>query len=172
MTPEHDEALRLALTEAEALLAEVHVRDCGAHYCRYCSARSPEWEHGPYCPYVESQEASTRAQHLRARIRALLHAHEGRPTCGTCRHWRDGNGNKPEVYREYARCNCDGPTSDLETNREYFCADHQPAPPAQPEGEGEQHGTTTDAQLDAIDYRYDEADALRAERRKKGMTNG
>jgi len=36
-----------------------HSLDCGAHYCRYCCARSPEWSHEPYCAYVRSQSAYT-----------------------------------------------------------------------------------------------------------------
>ena len=36
-----------------------HSLDCGAHYCRYCPARSPEWKHETYCAYVRAQAAYT-----------------------------------------------------------------------------------------------------------------
>lgn len=62
MTPEalRDETIRL--------LKCVRPLDCGAHYCRYCPAKSPAWEHSPACPYVESQRDHDDAQSL---IRAL-----------------------------------------------------------------------------------------------------
>ena len=43
-----------------------HLLDCGAHHCYYCSARSPEWRHDPYCAYIRSQSARTA---LRAAVR-------------------------------------------------------------------------------------------------------
>lgn len=65
-------ALRAAVREAEVLLREVRPLDCGAHYCRYCPAKSPDWEHGPHCPYVESQHAADRARALRLKLAARL----------------------------------------------------------------------------------------------------
>lgn len=44
-----------------------HQMDCGAHFCRYCSARSPEWEHAEHCSFAMSQEAYTK---LRAALAA------------------------------------------------------------------------------------------------------
>jgi hypothetical protein len=58
--------------QAEAALARVrealegvlanHCLDCGAHYCRYCSARSPEWAHTEHCYYVRSVQAFEKAR--------------------------------------------------------------------------------------------------------------
>lgn len=39
-----------------------HALDCGAHSCRYCSAKSPAWEHDSHCLYVRSQHAQERLQ--------------------------------------------------------------------------------------------------------------
>lgn len=65
--PDIDAQARL-LEEAVELLAEVRPRDCGAHYCRYCPAKSPEWTHDLHCLYVESQQAAERASRLRKRL--------------------------------------------------------------------------------------------------------
>lgn len=67
-------ALEGLLREAEAALSSVRTLDCGAHYCRYCPAKSPAWEHGPSCPYVESQREYASARDVRTRIAALLSA--------------------------------------------------------------------------------------------------
>jgi hypothetical protein len=50
------------------LLKHVRVLDCGAHYCRYCPAKSPAWEHTPSCPYEESQRIHDEAQAMIARL--------------------------------------------------------------------------------------------------------
>ena len=64
-------ALEAALPETLRLLGCVHVKDCGDHYCRYCSARSPEWNHEAYCAYGQSQRDHTAASMLTARLLAL-----------------------------------------------------------------------------------------------------
>jgi hypothetical protein len=64
--------LRREVAEILRLLRHVRVLDCGAHYCRYCPAKSPAWEHTPSCPYVESQQVHTDAMALRDRLSALL----------------------------------------------------------------------------------------------------
>jgi len=66
------EALRALVEQAIELLKHVHVLDCGAHYCRYCPAKSPAWEHTPHCPYEESQKRNTEARELRAQLTAAL----------------------------------------------------------------------------------------------------
>ncbi len=60
------------LAEAERLLKHVNVLDCGAHYCRYCPAKSPDWDHTPFCPYEQSQRDNDAARVLRAQIAAAL----------------------------------------------------------------------------------------------------
>lgn len=57
--------------EAVPLLRCVRVLDCGAHYCRYCPAKSPEWDHDENCPYVVSQRDNTAASELAERLAAL-----------------------------------------------------------------------------------------------------
>jgi hypothetical protein len=52
------------------LLKHVRVLDCGAHYCRYCPAKSEAWEHTPGCPYEESQRIYSEAQAMIARLSA------------------------------------------------------------------------------------------------------
>lgn len=59
---DHDELIRL--------LRCVRVLDCGAHYCRYCPAKSPDWQHGAYCPYVESQHEWDAARAMIRRLEA------------------------------------------------------------------------------------------------------
>ncbi len=59
------------LIAAAQLLRSVRTLDCGAHYCRYCPAKSPAWEHSPSCPYVESQREKDEARALIAEIEAL-----------------------------------------------------------------------------------------------------
>lgn len=71
---EENERLRKLATEAAEILKHVRVLDCGAHFCRYCPARSPEWEHMPSCPYEESQGLNTRASQLRVELLAALSA--------------------------------------------------------------------------------------------------
>lgn len=73
------EPLKALVVEAVELLKHVRVLDCGAHYCRYCPAKSPEWEHTPSCPYEESQVVSERARVLRQKLSAAL---EGAATKG------------------------------------------------------------------------------------------
>lgn len=63
MTPEHKDLIDV-VREAADLLRRVRVLDCGAHYCRYCPAKSPAWEHTTSCPYVESQREQTRARQV------------------------------------------------------------------------------------------------------------
>lgn len=66
----HEECARAnraeaALARVRAALEDVlahHSVDCGAHYCRYCSAKSPEWAHAEHCAYVRSVQAFTRAR--------------------------------------------------------------------------------------------------------------
>lgn len=58
------------------VLRHVNVLDCGAHYCRYCPAKSPDWDHTPGCPYVESQHANNRARAMRTTLADLLPAPE------------------------------------------------------------------------------------------------
>jgi len=60
------------LKQAAPLLRTVRVLDCGAHYCRYCPAKSPLWEHSPSCLYVESQKEQSDAHALAAEIAKLL----------------------------------------------------------------------------------------------------
>lgn len=60
------------LQQAIELLKHVRVLDCGAHYCRYCPAKSPAWEHAPHCPYEESQKRNDEARKLRAQLSAAL----------------------------------------------------------------------------------------------------
>lgn len=57
------------LKEAAEEFLRYHALDCGAHFCRYCSARSPEWEHAEHCSFVLSQAAYTK-------LRAALVAEE------------------------------------------------------------------------------------------------
>ena len=66
------EALKALVRQAIKHLKHVHVLDCGAHYCRYCPAKSPKWEHTPSCPYLESQKRNTEALKLRAQLSAAL----------------------------------------------------------------------------------------------------
>jgi hypothetical protein len=48
-------------------LGNVRPLDCGAHYCRYCPAGTHnQWQHGPSCPYAESQKDYEEAQQLKA----------------------------------------------------------------------------------------------------------
>ena len=58
------------LEETIRLLRCVRPLDCGAHYCRYCPAKSPAWEHGPCCPYVKSQCEHDEAQALIRQLEA------------------------------------------------------------------------------------------------------
>ena len=58
--------------EIVRLLCCVRSLDCGAHYCRYCLAKSPTWEHSPCCPYPESQRDYEQARALVAQIEAAI----------------------------------------------------------------------------------------------------
>ena len=60
------------VADVTRLLQAVHVLDCGTHYCRYCPAKSPDWDHTPGCPYVESQRDTDEARALIPRIAAAL----------------------------------------------------------------------------------------------------
>ena len=64
--------IRALATEAAELLKHVNVLDCGAHFCRYCPAKSPTWEHSPGCPYEESQRLNTEAGRVRKALLAAL----------------------------------------------------------------------------------------------------
>ena len=44
----------LTKNELELIASQVRKLDCGVHYCRYCSACSPEWQHSDNCPYAQS----------------------------------------------------------------------------------------------------------------------
>ena len=70
-TVERETLERVAAERAEIieLLKSVRTLDCGAHYCRYCSAKSPKWEHSTGCPYVESQRESDAANSMIQRLR-------------------------------------------------------------------------------------------------------
>lgn len=63
---------REVITEAVHLLRTgVRPLDCGVHFCRYCPAKSPEWAHSPFCPYVESQKIQDRAAQVATQLAAL-----------------------------------------------------------------------------------------------------
>lgn len=64
--------LRELAPEIIRMLRCVRVLDCGAHYCRYCPARSPAWEHDPSCPYVESQKEYDRARTAADELASIL----------------------------------------------------------------------------------------------------
>lgn len=49
----------------------------GAHYCRYCPAKSSDWEHGPSCPYVESQRGYDESRKIIAQLEKSLASAEG-----------------------------------------------------------------------------------------------
>lgn len=69
---QREEREALPLADIVRLLKCVQVLDCGAHYCRYCSAKSPDWEHGAWCPYVQSQRENDEALKLARRLEAAL----------------------------------------------------------------------------------------------------
>lgn len=46
--------------------------DCGHHYCRYCRAQSPAWEHSEHCPYARSLRIWTEAGALLDRAQREL----------------------------------------------------------------------------------------------------
>lgn len=39
------------------VLKNMRTLDCGHHHCRYCDARSPEWNHAVGCAYAHSVKA-------------------------------------------------------------------------------------------------------------------
>lgn len=55
-TPPALQALLETLKQENLILLRECVRplDCGDHYCRYCRAKSPLWEHSEHCPYADS----------------------------------------------------------------------------------------------------------------------
>lgn len=71
MTPEQLRLLSL-LPEIIDALGTVRHLDCGAHYCRYCAAKSPKWTHEPYCAYQESIRETTTARSLAEALRAYV----------------------------------------------------------------------------------------------------
>lgn len=105
-------ALRRLLADVAELLGEVRPRDCGAHYCRYCPAKSPEWAHDRHCSYVESQQAAERARVARAALvnaaDALLTAAEaGREAVERYGvHDVNCNANTYEINGDAKRCSC------------------------------------------------------------------
>jgi hypothetical protein len=78
-TPQHAPVappdLAALVARITAALRTVRERDCGAHYCRYCSAGSKnQWQHESYCLYVESQKQSEEARALILEMPGLLAA--------------------------------------------------------------------------------------------------
>ena len=66
------EELQTLIARAIQVCGYVRSLDIGAHYCRYCPAKSPAWEHSPSCPYVESQREKDEARALKGELEALL----------------------------------------------------------------------------------------------------
>lgn len=64
--------LREALPNVIRLLRCVRVADCGAHFCRYCAAKSPEWLHAEHCHYVQTQRENDEARGLAEKLADLL----------------------------------------------------------------------------------------------------
>lgn len=71
--------LERAARDSLISLAHVRQRDIGAHYCRYCSAKSPDWAHHPSCLFEESRREVDHARATMTTLAAVLDENKEEP---------------------------------------------------------------------------------------------